>query len=451
MNRNVTRRQLLGTGGTVAAGLTMNTLLREARAAEANERFTIGLIGCGGMGRGNMRFLQQTGQCDVAAICDVDQGRAEETAKMALDAGATQAPEIVSHYKQILDRKDVDIVVIATPDHWHAIQFLNACAAGKDIYCEKPCSHNIREGRLMVDAANKYKRVVQVGTLQRSQTHFQEARDFIRQGKLGKITMTHTYIYGNEAPKGMGDAPDGDPPAGVDYNEWLGPAPLRPFNPRRFHHNWRWYFDYGAGMVGDWNVHLQDIVQWVLRTPHPVSVNTEGGHYVLEDDRDTSDTMQAVYDFGHYVQTFSMRKASGKPWHRPGGHGMEFYGTNGMLQIDRNGWRVEGDEVNWANANDRELRTPTFEAKGRTIYDPHVRDFLDCVRSRKTPISGLEDHHHVTAACHLANISYHIKHKIFWDPRRELCFKDRELTVPDREANEYLGREYRKGYELPAV
>ncbi len=451
MNRNVTRRQFLGTSGTVAAGLTMNTLLREARAAEANERFTIALIGCGGMGRRNMVFHQQTGQCNVAAVCDVDVQQSLEAVKMALEAGAPKPPDIVPNYKQILDRKDVDIVIIATPDHWHAIPFLNACAAGKDIYCEKPCCHNIREGRLMVNAAKKHKRIIQVGTLQRSQQHFQEARDFIQQGKLGKITMTHTYTYGNEAPKGMGKDPDGDPPANVDYNEWLGPAPLRKFNARRFHRNWRWYFDYGAGMVGDWNVHLQDIVQWVMRTPHPVSVNTEGGHYVLEDDRDTPDTMQAVYEFGDFVQTFSMRKASGKPWNLPGGHGMDFYGTNGMLHIDRTSWRIEGDQVDWNDQNDHALRTPNFEAKGKTIYDPHVANFIECVRARKTPISPIEDHYQIAVSCHLANISYKVKRKVFWDHNKELCFKDRELTIPDKEANGHLSREYRKGYELPVV
>jgi predicted dehydrogenase len=249
----------------------------------------------------------------------------------------------------------------------------------------------------------------------------------------------------------MGNAPDSEPPSGVDYNEWLGPAPLRPFNSRRFHGSWRWYFDYAAGMVGDWNVHLQDIIQWVMRTPYPVSVNTEGGHYVLEDDRDTSDTMQTVYDFGSYVQTFSMRKASGKPWYVPGGHGMDFYGTNGMLHLSRSGWRIEGDEVNWSDRDNHELRTPNFEAKGRTVYEPHVQDFIDCVRTRKTTIAPIEEHYPIVVACHLANVSYLAKHKIFWDREKELCFKDRKLTVLDQEANEYLGREYRKGYELPEV
>ncbi|NLX15272.1 MAG: Gfo/Idh/MocA family oxidoreductase [Phycisphaerales bacterium] len=451
MNRNVTRRELLSTGGTVAAGLTMNTLLREARAAEANERLTIGVIGCGGMGRYNMDCMQRTGQCDVAAVCDIDRQQAERTAARSAELAGGHTPEIVPHYQRILDRKDIDIVIIATPDHWHAIQFLNACAAGKDIYCEKPCCHNIREGRRMVDATKKYGRVVQIGTLQRSQQHFQEARDFIQQGKLGKITMTHTYTYENESPQGMGNAPDSEPPSGVDYNEWLGPAPLRPFNSRRFHGSWRWYFDYAAGMVGDWNVHLQDIIQWVMRTPYPVSVNTEGGHYVLEDDRDTSDTMQTVYDFGSYVQTFSMRKASGKPWYVPGGHGMDFYGTNGMLHLSRSGWRIEGDEVNWSDRDNHELRTPNFEAKGRTVYEPHVQDFIDCVRTRKTTIAPIEEHYPIVVACHLANVSYLAKHKIFWDREKELCFKDRKLTVLDQEANEYLGREYRKGYELPEV
>ncbi|UCD28684.1 MAG: Gfo/Idh/MocA family oxidoreductase [Planctomycetota bacterium] len=233
MSTNVTRRQFIGTSGKaaagIAAGLTVNTMLRDAKAAEANEKFNVALIGCGGMGTNNLRFIMDTDQVNGVAVCDVDDSQSAKAAN-AVEKKQGKKPRVTREYREILDMKDVDLVIIGTPDHWHAAPMMNACAAEKDIYCEKPCSHNIREGRLMVQAAEKYKRVVQVGTYQRSMAHIQEARDFIRSGKLGKICMTQTFTYGNESPVGMGNNPDEPVPAGVDYEKWLGPAPVRPFN-----------------------------------------------------------------------------------------------------------------------------------------------------------------------------------------------------------------------------
>lgn len=476
MSTRVTRRHFLGTSGKAAAGVTagmaMTTMLRQARGQSANERLTVALVGCGGMGRFKLMNFMSNEEVDIAAVCDVHDAQAQAAAKDVVDKKRPQ-PKVVKDFREVIDMKDVQAVIVATPDHWHAPVMLLAAQAKKHVYCEKPCCHNIREGRAMVDAAKKYGIVCQVGTHQRSSKHIQDARDFIQRGDLGIISMTQTFTYGNESPNGLGQAPDEPPPAGLDYDKWLGPAPLRPFNKRRFHSSWRWYFDYGAGMVGDWNVHLQDIIMWTMGVTHPVSVSTIGGKWVLNDDRDTPDTMETVYEFATaeqapkgFAQTYTMRKASGRPWNA-GGYGMVFHGTNGKLQMDRESWMVEPDAKDWSKPKEGERTEPIDEkVKGGdwNSHFAHVKNFIECVKTGGKPIATIESHYNSVVACHLANVSlraggvekdgnfirFHGR-QIFWDPKSESCFKDRELKVPDADANRYLAREYRKGFELPQV
>lgn len=473
MSDPVTRRDFLETTGMAFAGATVlgagmsgcasaggdraaaAAVAANRRLIGSNDTINVALIGCGGMGRFNLTFFLDDGKCNAVAVCDLDEERLDLACEVVEQRGG-QRPARYKNYREVLDRQDIDAVIIATPDHWHAIPVLEAIAAGKDVYCEKPASHNIREGRLMIDAACKYKAVVQVGTQQRSAQHMQDARDFIRSGQLGEISMTETYTYGNDAPDGMGHAPDEPAPAGIDYDMWLGPAPARPFNPRRFHHNWRWYFDYAAGMVGDWNVHLQDITMWTLKTPHAKAVSASGGKFVLTDDRDTPDTMLATYEFDSgpytpngYVHIYTMRKASGPPWHA-GGYGMVFYGSKGKLHLDRNGWEVIGDAIDWRDPDAGRL-VPNAKHGGERHHERHVLNFLECMRTRQTPIASIEDHHNIVTACHLANVSLRAGRKVFWDHQKELCFKDEELRIPDPKANQYLARDYRTGYELPKV
>ncbi|HOA75951.1 MAG TPA: Gfo/Idh/MocA family oxidoreductase, partial [Phycisphaerae bacterium] len=269
----MTRRTFIGTGSAaLAAAASLRTMV-SARAAGANEKLNVALIGCGGMGRYKLGNFCDSKQCNVVAVCDVDDKQMNEAVAL-VQAKLGTKPEKIKDFRKVLERKDVDAVIIATPDHWHAIPMILACQAGKDVYCEKPCCHNIREGQAMLAAAQKYNRVVQVGTHQRSMPHIQAAREFVQAGKLGLISMTNTYTYGNNYPTNLGNDPDGPVPEGVDYDTWLGPAPKRPFNRRRFHSTWRWYFDYGCGMVGDWNVHLQDIIMWSLGVQAPTAVST---------------------------------------------------------------------------------------------------------------------------------------------------------------------------------
>jgi len=467
MRKSLTRRSFLETGTKTTAGVAALSALSGCtttgriaaaparRTLGANDRINIAAIGCGGMCRTNLKDFMKTGQCSLVALCDVDQSHLDGVTQLIKDTTG-ETPTHFKDYRRVIDLKDVDAVVISTPDHWHAIPMIAAAAAGKDVYVEKPCCHNIKEGRAMVDAACKYKAVVQVGTHQRSAAHMQQAIEFIRSGKLGTISMTETYTYGNEAPDGMGHEPDEAVPPGVDYDMWLGPAPLRPFNKRRFHFWFRWYFDYAAGMVGDWNVHLQDITMWALDTPFPSAVSTSGGKLVLTDDRDTPDTMLATYEFkpgpytprGH-VHLYTMRKASGPPWSR-NGYGMVFHGTNGKLHITRKDWEVIADAKDW-NKPDQGFRTDSFKKEGVDQHYDHVINFLDCMRSRRKPIATIEEHFKTVTACHLANVSIRSGRKLFWNPEKELCYKDAEMTILDPVSNNLLTREYRKGYELPQV
>ena len=458
MSTRVSRRTFLGNSSKAAVGAAaVTTLLRDASAGGANHKHTVALIGCGGMGQFKMGNFIDSKRCEVLAVCDVDPAKLKQAAKSVTDKGG-KTPKMVERYEEVVENKDIDIVIVATPDHWHAHPMMAAVANEKDVYCEKPCCHNIKEGRAMLDAATKYKRVVQVGTHQRSIKHLQQARDFIREGKLGVISQTNTFTYGNDAPDGLGHEPDTAPPEGVNYERWLGPAPVRPFNMRRFHSSWRWYFDYASGMVGDWNVHLMDIIMWSMQVSAPRAVSTSGGKFVLTDDRDTPDTMQAVYEFGPaknapkgFTQTYTMRKASGRPW-SAGGYGMDLHGTKGKCHLDRGIFTVEGDAIDWQK--DHTKRIEDFENKsGNDLqgHADHVADFLDCVEKREKPIATIESHYNTVVACHLANVSLRVGRKIFWDDQRELCFTDAKLEIPDKDANQLLTREYRKGYELPEV
>jgi predicted dehydrogenase len=456
MSHRSSRRSFLQTTGKttagVTAGLATTTLLRDAKAGAANDKVNVALIGCGGQGNYDLgKCLDNYKDTECIALCDVDDSQLAKVAdNVAAKRPDSAKPERVKDFRRVLDNKDVHAVFIGTPDHWHAIPMILACQAGKDVYVQKPCCHNIAEGRVMVDAAKKYERVVQVGTQQRSGSHFKAAVKYIQQGKLGKISMTKTFTYGNETISKVLDAKDEDsPPPGVDYDMWLGPAPERKFNRNRFHNNFRWFFDYAAGMVGDWNVHLQDIVVWAMGNPQPKSVNADGGKLVLTDNRDTPDTMVATYDYGDFVQVYELRKASGPPWDRKG-YGIEFHGTNGKLFVDRSGWNVDPDPEDW-KAEPYKWRTKELRRPGSKQIEPHIGDFLKCIKSRKQPIANIADHFVSVSACHLANISIRVGRKIYWDATKEQCFSDAALTTPDAGANALLKREYRKGYELPTV
>jgi predicted dehydrogenase len=450
MGFDLNRREFLGTSGRLTVGgaaawSALHPAIRTSQAAlvPASEKVNVALIGCGGMGTYNLEDFMRADEVRVAALCDVDDEHLNQTAdKVEKKYGSR--PKTTKDYREVLDDKSIDAVIIGTPDHWHAIPFVAACLAGKDVYCEKPVSHNILEGRAMVNAARRYKRVNQIGTQQRSGEHFQKAVKLVQDGKLGRVSLTRTWNFENESPHGMGRLADQPrAPEGVDYDRWLGPAPVRPFNPRRFHGTFRWFFDYAAGMIGDWNVHLQDIIHWGMNVQAPKSVHASGGKYTLDDLRDTPDTMVVTYEFdgpqGPFIQLYEMRKGNARGIAGNPGHGMQFHGTDATLYLDRDGFEVfpEGE------------RTAAVKSGGSDQHWPHVQNFLACVKSREKCICDIATGHTSTVVCHLGNISMKVGRKIYWDAANEKVI-DKDGR-PDAEANTLLGREYRKGYELPTV
>lgn len=452
------RRTFLKTAGATAGSVALFPSVARARSNNASSKHVGAIIGCGGICGHLLGQIIELGRCDIAAVCDVDEKRADAFSdRVEIEMG--KRPDIYRNHQRVLDRSDIDFVIVATPDHWHAPITVAACLAGKDVYCEKPCSHNILEGQAMVSVAEKTGRIVQVGTHTRSAPHMQAAREFVRSGKLGVISKTRTFNRGMWGKEGIGRSADSTAPSHVDYDRWLGPAPLRPFNDRRFHQYFRWFYDYAGGILGDWNVHLQDIVMWSMDASDPVSVCAFGGKYLVEDDRDTPDTLEVLYEFpavGNLpplVHTYSAVLAH-TPYNHSGhtGLGIEFFGSNGYLYTNwDDGWKVIGHPKDFRKL-DGEKRIESFEKTGnRNSYGLHIADFLDCTISREKPIASIEKHNKTCTAIHLGNISYKVGRRLYWDADRVLCFKDRELKIRDAEANVLLGREYRKGYEMPPV
>ena len=326
----------LASTGPLAAG--SQTAASSGRVAGANRRVRIGLVGCGGMGTGDLRDMLRNG-AQLIALCDVDDAQTAKAKEFATRE-FSQTPDLVTRdFRRVLERSDIDAVVVATPDHWHALVTVMACEAGKDVYVEKPLSLSIGEGRVMVDVARRTNRVVQMGTQQRSAPHFTDAVDYVRSGKLGKIRLVKTWAY-QDWMGNIPRVPDGDPPAGVDYDLWLGPAPKRPFNKNRFHFNFRWYYDYSGGLMTDWGAHMIDIANWGMNVTAPKAAVAVGGKFGFPDDaEETPDTQQTLWEFDGFSMIWEHATAIGQgPYMRD--HGVAFHGNNGVLVVDRGGWEV---------------------------------------------------------------------------------------------------------------
>ena len=417
------RRSFMGAcaAGTAAARLA-------AGAAGAGDRVNLGFIGTGGRGGFHLAHFKSLPDTGLLGVCDVD-------ARHLNAAAQTAGPGVLKtmDYREILDRKDIDAVVISTPDHWHAIPALRAMEAGKDVYVEKPLGHNIAEGRAIVAAAEAGKRIVQIGLQQRSGPHFIEAVRRIRAGELGKVSCVHAWNAWSTTGMGgdLGNPPDeARAPEGIDYDRWLGPAPLRPFNPRRLHFSFYFWWDYAGGMVSDWGVHLFDIVLWALGSDI-LSVAATGGRHVFKDCRETPDTVDAVFECPDYIMAYSMRHGSGFPYHGAMDHGIMFFGTKAMLRIDRASFEIFPEGA----------REPALTVKDQGQDKHHKLDFLAAVRSRKKPAADALCGHLAAIPGHLANISLRVGRKLVWDPKTE-------TIAGDREASALLAREYRAPYTL---
>lgn len=409
-----------------AAALTSLSIMPGA-VLGANDRISLGFVGVGGMGLAHLIQYAKMQDVHIAAICDVDAAKREQA-----KAASGGSPKLVSDFRKLLEMKDVDAIVCATPEHWHPIIALRAFEAGKDAYIEKPLAHNIREGRLVADAAQQHQRIVQIGYQQRSGSHWGPAVERIKAGELGKISMVHAWNAwnGREMLGDMGNPPEEPVPDGVDYDMWLGPAPLRPFNRNRFHGKWYFFWDYSGGMVSGWGCHLFDIVGWAMG--HDVlSAACSGGKFVTTDNRDTPDTATAIFTYPNFTLTYSMRHYSGWRPHDNSDHGIEFFGDNATLQITRGGYKIFLEE-------DRTTRTTHVTEKlTNDSYWDHKRNWLECIRTRQQPRCNAETGHQSTIFGHLANIAYRTGRTLQWDRSAE-TFKN------GAEACAYLTREYRQ-------
>lgn len=424
------RRQFLSsTAATIAAA----SLARGARAQTSpNERITMGLIGCGGMGKGDLSCFLGNPDVDFAVVCDPDQAHMAEAAEI-VQGERGHRPDMVEDFRRVLDRKDIDAVLVATPDHWHALPTVYACQAGLDVYVEKPLARTIDEGRAMRDAVRDTKRVVQMGTHWRSAPHYGEAVNFIHSGKLGKVRTVRAWAY-LDWVGGIGNPPDEAPPAGLNYDLWLGPRPSRPYNKNRCHFNFRWYWDYAGGLMTDWGVHLLNICLWAQGLEAPTRVTSSGGRHVLTDNTEVPDTQFAVYDFPSYTLVWEHQILGGLG---PNGypHGMYFSGENGAVLIDDRGWKV----IPEPKKNALEAEEHPAGIDGRPA---HVRNFLDCIKTREDPVEHLDLGHHVSTVAHLGNIAFRTQQEVHWDAQAE-------KVTNSAEADALVGEPYRGPWDLP--
>ncbi len=413
------RRSFLG--ATLAA---LPALTAAGAADRPMRKYVLGILGLRNRGKDLLTAFAALPDVEIAYVCDPDLNVVPRALK-ALPERHRRQPKVVQDLRDVLADKSVDAVVVATPDHWHALATVWACQAGKHVYVEKPLSHNMVEGRRMVQAARKYNRVVQMGTQRRSGEYLAQAAEFVRAGKLGKVPFARTWIAGNR--KSIGKKADAPTPDKVDYNLWLGPAPQRPFNPNRFHYNWHWFWDYGAGELGNNGIHGLDVVRWLLDLDAPLRVTSGGGKFFYDDDQQTPDTQVVTYDFPKCSVVWEHRI-----WARNGVRGqpfgIELVGEKGTLVVDGKGWHVEdGPQMS--------VKTTPYDA-------PHRRNFLDCISSGKRPAADVEEGHRSTRLCHLGAIAYRLGRAVRFDAATE--------TIPgDAEAAKLLQRTYRKGFVVP--
>ncbi len=426
------RREFLKTG---AAALT--TSIFTGKVKGANDRVNIAHIGLGAMGSGNLGYAMKTAGFQVVALCDVYQPHLEKAQAAARKQG--QEPKPVKDFREIIADKSIDAVCISTPDHWHAYMTVEACKAGKDVYVEKPACVYVEEGLKMVEAARKYNRVVQAGTMQRSGYFFKKAVEIVKSGDLGDITFSKTWQAGLTKKDGYGFPPDAEPPAGLDWEMWLGPAPERPFNINRWGvapgrwSTFRYFWDYAGGAMTDWGVHLLDIVQYAFDEVMPVRVSALGTKYFVNDDNETPDTMLATFQYPKFMGSYESRTANPTPMFDES-YGTSFQGAKGALVVNRGGYKIVPAPKSSLLA---------FEDKDKTksrMNEPHWQNFLDCIKSRQKPISEIETCVRTTISCLLANLSLRFDMHLDWD--------DAAKTVKQEDARKYLKLKYRAPWKL---
>jgi predicted dehydrogenase len=425
------------------AGAGLLTAASSRRVLGANERVRVGLIGNGLIGKRHLLDFQAQPDVEIVGVSEVCDERLDEAATIA-GSGALRHKD----FRRLLDRKDVDAIVVSTPDHWHALMTILACAAGKDVYVEKPLTHVLREGEWMLRSATAHRRVVQSGTQQRSGRHYQRCRELVQGGHIGDIRVVKMAAQRNILP-GFSQ-PVGKPLSASDWEMWLGPAPFVPFDARRCLYHFRWFWDYSGGQTTNLLAHEIDVVQWFTGAL-PRRVTAMAGRLALQGIGETPDVFEAIFEYPGFLATWSEREVAAS-----GGGGLEFHGTKGMLKLNRAGFEVVPDRLvspedqiprftaARPSSDDAPLRTTALKEEGfdqvRDQFVPHVRNFIDCVKSRAMPASDLLSSHRTAIPCHLANIAMKVGRVLAWD-------EGKGEILGDALASKLLTKEYRSPWD----
>jgi len=442
----ISRRRFIETGALAAAGLGTRAL------AAPSDRVRVGFIGVGNRGDQLLDAFAAQPDVEIAALCDVYEPYLQRDASAIhprykamgrIPRMRTSVPSPVPRvrdFRRLLEQKDVDAVCIATPDHWHAVQAILAMQAGKDVYVEKPLTITLVEGRKMVEAQRASGRVVQVGLNRRGSPVYQQLLPLVRDGLIGQVTMARAYRIDNMHPNGIGRLKPENPPAGFDWDMWLGPRALRPYQYNIAPYTFRWWRDYSSQM-GNWGVHYMDVIRWLIGEQAPAAISAHGRRVVVDDDRTIPDTMEVTFEMpGGAIVTFGIYEGGGG--NPIAGGEIELLGTKGTIVANEDGWAVRpsraGQFQTWkALAEAKDVKMP--DAEDSTVRV--VRNFLDCVKSRGTPWCSLEEGHRSTSFAHLANIALETKSRLEWDA-------EKEQARGNVAANALLHYEYRKPWTL---
>ena len=439
---SISRREFVRAAALSTAATAM-TAKSYSRIAGANERVNMGILGFGLVGRIHARSFAGLKDARLAAVSDAFKPRMEACKEIAADV------KTLVDFRKLLESKDVDAVVVSTPDHWHALQTMMACAAGKDVYVEKPTHLFVREGEWMQKVAAKHKRVVQVGTQQRSAPHYQKAKELLRGAAIGDIASVQCDFFRNVMP-GIGNPPDGDAPPEFDWQMHLGPAPARRYNPNRGIYHFRWFWDTAGGQMTNLGHHSLDIVHWMFDIKAPRAVASHGGRWFLKDNGETPDTQNAIIEYDKFPAIVQFREAAAGGGESSMGS-LVFVGTKGTMKLGRDGFDILPDKkalpqnIFAAIIGGHPIGgpQPVDEPKGQKWceamsdktgnatqqYSLHAQNFIDCIKSRKTPNSDLESSHWVSTTCHLANLSLKTGRKISWDAAANDIHADKEASA----------------------
>jgi predicted dehydrogenase len=440
-----------------SAGLA--TALSYSRILGANDRVGIGYIGLGNRGDQVHDAFLEHGDAQTVAVCDLRSDYLDFASKKSRGT-----PQRYKEYKKLLEDKQVDAVAIATPDHWHALMFIDACNAGKDVYVEKPLSLTVFEGRRMVETADRTRRVTQVGTNRRSWKTYKEAAEFVQSGGIGHVTAARCFHVKNEWPKGLGAAPDGPPPTEWEWDQWLGPAPKVPYNPNRTFYNFRWFNNYSGGQLTNFGVHYLDVIRWFIGQDSPRAVTALGGQYAkIQDNREIPDTMQVLWEFDGTLVVFEQYNANAAPPNAPSSE-IELRGTKGTLYVRNTSWDVVPEKISdgfvgynrgvgYGNPVDRSHGRDA-DAERHAVIEPksvkgpsgsdtmaHARNFLDCIKSRAKCNADILTGHLSTSATLIGNIAHRTRSLLEWDARAE-------RFTNNTAANRWLSYQYRAPYKL---